>query len=113
DTFGRRLISELASLSSFSGAAPMRRKMGTTMPSLSSSSAARTWTGSTSGLPCCEAISLAACTASCDFKVNLSQRIGIFGLRVNGFCGLHGRSGRQWTSVHHVHSFVHNVHSVQ
>ena len=77
ETLGSRPISALASLSNFSGPAPIRRSTGATTPSLSSSSAARRWIGSSSGFPFSVASSLARCTASCDFTVNFSQRIAI------------------------------------
>src|SRR5712692_4652057 len=56
---------------------PIFSSTGGTMPSLSSTKAANRCTGSSSGLPCSEARSLARCTASCAFNVNLSQRIAM------------------------------------
>ena len=52
-----------------------------TMPSRSSSSAARMCTGCSSGLPCSLARSFARCMASCAFTVNLSQRIAMGSLQ--------------------------------
>src|SRR5215469_6358389 len=57
---------------------PIFSKIGGTMPSLSSNSAARKCSGNSSGLPCSEASWFARCTASCAFTVNLSQRIAMF-----------------------------------
>ena len=52
------------------GCAPTFSSTGTTMPSRSSSSAASKCTGSNSGLPFCEAISMARCIASCALTVS-------------------------------------------
>src|ERR1700733_2438919 len=76
-TLGSLLSASFARASNCSVGTPTFCSTGTIMPSLSSSSAASMCNGVSSGLPCSSARLVAAWTASCDFTVNLSQRIAI------------------------------------
>ena len=76
-TLGSLFNASLARERSCSVGTPTFCRTGTMMPSLSSSRAASMCMGVSSGLPCSSARLVAACTASCDLTVNLSQRIAI------------------------------------
>src|SRR6185437_11822370 len=106
DTLGSRSMACITSASTRDGSAPSLVSTGAIMPSRSRTSAASRCTGNISGLPCCEATSLACWIASCDLMVNLSQRMAIIPVPLflmnapklnNVFCEL--KKGRRTASL--------------
>ena len=77
-TLGSLLTASCAFMRTCAAGTSARSSSGIRMPSLSCSKADNKCSGSTSGLPFSSASELAACTASCDFTVNLSHRIAIY-----------------------------------